>query len=134
MPITLTAIHNNIAKGYIIKEDLTLKLCYIAKVGRYFAHGYSVKQALSDALNKYQRHKPIEERLADFNAAFPDRDKKIPAKELYKWHNILTGSCEFGRQEFCKDHKININTDLLTVNEFIALTVNEYGGNIIKQL
>lgn len=134
LPITLTAIHNHIAKGYIIKEDLTLKPCYIAKVGRYFAHGYSVKQALSDAQNKYLQCKPIEERLADFNAAFPDRDKKIPAKELYKWHNILTGSCEFGRREFCEDHKIDIDKDLLTVNEFIALTVNEYGGDIITQL
>lgn len=134
LPIALTIIHNHIAKGYILKEDLTLKPCYIAKVGLYFAHGYSVKQALLDAQNKYLQHKPIEERLADFNAAFPDRDKKIPAKELYKWHNILTGSCEFGRQEFCKDHKIDIDKDLLTVNEFIALTVNEYGGNVIKQL
>ena len=134
LPIILTAIHNHIAKGYIIKEDLTLHSCYIAKVGVYFAHGFSVKQALSDAQNKYLQHKPIEERLADFNAAFPDRDKKIPAKELYKWHNILTGSCEFGRQEFCKDHKIDIDKDLLTVNEFIALTVNEYGGDIITQL
>lgn len=58
----------------------------------------------------------------------------MKAKELYKWHNILTGSCEFGRREFCKDHKIDIDKDLLTVNEFIALTVNEYGGDIITQL
>ena len=134
LPIILTAMHNNIANGYMIKEDLTLKHCYIAKVGGYFAHGYSVRQALSEAQSKYQRRKPIEERLADFNATFPYRNKKIPAKELYKWHNILTGSCEFGRREFCKDHEIDIDKDLLTVNEFIALTVNEYGGNIIKQL
>ena len=134
LPTIIISIHNNIANGYIVKKDLTIKPCYIAKVGDYFAHGDSVKQALSDAQNKYQRYKPIEERLADFNATFPDRNKKIPAKDLYKWHNILTGSCEFGRQEFCKDHKIDIDKDLLTVNEFIALTVNEYGGDIITQL
>ena len=134
LPTIIISIHNNVANGYIVREDLTLKLCYIAKVGRCSAHGYSVKQALADAQNKYQKHKPIEERLADFNAAFPDRNKKIPARELYKWHNILTGSCEFGRQEFCKDHKIDIDKDLLTVNEFITLTADEYGGDIITQL
>ena len=134
LPITLTTIHNHIAKGYIIKGDLTLKPCYIAKVGNYFAHGKTAKEAVAAARSKYNINKPLEERLVEFNKAYPDREKPVPAKELYNWHYILTGSCEFGRQEFCKDHKININTDLLTVNEFIALTVNEYGGNSIKQL
>ena len=134
MPTLVTSLHNNIAQGYILRRDLTLKPCYIAKINQYYAHGKTAKKAVAAVRSKYNINKPLEERLAEFNKAYPDREKPVPAKELYNWHHILTGSCEFGRQEFCKDHKININTDLLTVNEFIALTVNEYGGNIIKQL
>ena len=31
----------------------------------------------------------------------------IPAED-YDIHNILTGSCEFGRKEFCRQHNIDL--------------------------
>lgn len=39
-----------------------------------------------------------------------------------------------GRKSFAKNHGINIDTDKFTVQEFIKITENDYGGTIIKQL
>lgn len=77
---------------------------------------------------------PIEDRIVLFNSTYPDRNKPIPAKELFDWHNILTGSCLMGRKEWCRSHGINIEQDSFTVNEFIKLTKNSYGGVIIIKL
>ena len=44
IPIIITQVHGNIAYGYIIDIDLTLKSCFIAKVGNSFAHGKTIKK------------------------------------------------------------------------------------------
>ena len=56
------------------------------------------------------------------------------AKDFYLWHNKLTGSCEMGRQAFVNDHGFDIETDMFTVEEFIELTKNSFGGSVIRQL
>ena len=38
------------------------------------------------------------------------------------------------RKYFAKNHDIDLDKDKVTVKEFIELTENDYGGNIIKQL
>ena len=58
---------------------------------------------------------------------------EYPAKIFYDWHHRLTGSCEFGRNQFIKNHNIKLD-QLMTVAEFIELTKNDYGGKIIKEL
>ena len=89
---------------------------------------------MRDATNKALRNEPVERRIERFKTAYPDFDRPIPAKELFDWHNILTGSCLFGRQQFCKEHEIAVDKDTFSVNQFIDLTVNAYGGDVIKQL
>lgn len=113
---------------------MTLSECYIAKVGNYFAHGGTAHKAFADAQAKALQNEPIEKRIKHFVAQYPDFDKKIPAQELFDWHNILTGSCELGRRQFAEQHGINLETDSFTVKEFIALTKDEYGGEAIKKL
>lgn len=54
--------------------------------------------------------------------------------ELYKWHNVLTGSCEFGRNKFAREHDIDIENGSMTVRDFIDLTKEAFGGQVIKQL
>lgn len=73
-------------------------------------------------------------RLRRFIEAYPDPNVKVPAAELFDWHNRLTGSCLMGRKEFCKAKGLDYENGSYTVNEFIALTLNAYGGNIISQL
>ena len=133
MPTIIELIIANYAKGYILQKDLTLTKCYIAKVGDYFAHGQTLKEALSDATKKYNAKLSTEERIGLFINHF-EKDKIYKAKEFFEWHNILTGSCEFGRKDFCKSHNINIDEDWITSDDFIKLTINSYGSDIIKQL
>lgn len=132
-PTIIESIKANYAKGFILQSDLTLKPCFIAKVGRYFAHGETLKQALSDATEKYSQNMPVEERINLFKETF-DYSKVYPAKDFFKWHNTLTGSCVYGRKSFCQERGIDIEKDILSVPEFIELTIKSYGSDIIKQL
>ena len=130
----IKSIHNNIARGYIVKNDFTFKKCYIAKGQNKFAHGETIKQALKDLEEKIMEDIDIEEVIEKFTNKFPDYTKKYKASDFYQWHNYLTGSCEMGREVFAKEHNINIGKDKMTVQEFIELTENQYGGEIIKEL
>ena len=133
-PTVIDIIRGNIAKGFILNTDLTLRPTYIAKCGNYFAHGETKEKAISDAKRKYEDNLPVSERLRMFNEAYPDRDRKIPASELFEWHSRLTGSCEQGRIMFCKDRGLDWRNGEYTVNEFIEITKDAYGGEVIRQL
>ena len=130
----ITQVVGQYAKGFILGSDLTMTPCYIAKCGNYFAHGETIREALEDAVSKYEQDLPTEERIANFNSTFPDNDKPVKVSILYVWHNRLTGSCAMGRQAFAKEHNIDIGTDSMTVSEFVRLTENSYGGDVIKLL
>ena len=133
VPTLIDSIHADYARGRILRSDLTTVLCYIAKRGNYFAHGETLKEALNDAAEKYELNTPLEDRIRHFNARYPDREKPVPAKELFSWHHILTGSCLMGRKNFCKEHGINLDKSY-TVKFFIDLTSNAYGKEAIRQL
>ena len=130
----ITQVVGQYAKGFILGGDLTMTPCYIAKCGNYFAHGERLRDAFADAVYKYEQDLPVEERIANFNSTFPDNDKPVKVSILYVWHNRLTGSCAMGRQAFAKEHNIDIGTDSMTVSEFVRLTENSYGGDVIKLL
>ena len=127
-------VNGNFAKGHILKSDLTLEVCWIAKVGNSFAHGKDIHAAHTDALAKHQRDMPLEERIDSFISEHSDLEAKYEGKDLFRWHNILTGSCEMGRRSFCKDRGIDPENDSFTVEEFIRLTCNSYGSDVIRQL
>lgn len=133
MQTIITYVKGNVAKGFILKDDLTLDPCYIVKVGDYFAHGKTAREAYQDALSKYTNNLPEEERIAAF-LKFHNFTDSYPAEDLFEWHNRLTGSCRFGRLSFCEQHDIDISKDRFTVDQFIELTKNEFGGDVIRQL
>ena len=130
----ITSIIRNIAKGYILQGDLTLTPCYVAKGDEFFAHGKTSREALNSLTEKILDNKPIEERIEAFVFEFPSLEEKYAAKTLYKWHHILTGSCDVGRRSFCEDHGIDLENDTFSVVEFIELTINSYGGDVIREL
>ena len=134
VPTLIDYVCGRFAKGRILNTDMTTSKCYIAKCGNYFAHGKTLKKAFSDAREKYEEHMPTEERIARFNEKYPDRNVKVPASELFSWHHILTGSCLMGRMQFCREHGLDYENGSYTVNEFISLTRDAYGGEIIRQL
>nr|DAS00392.1 MAG TPA: hypothetical protein [Bacteriophage sp.] len=129
----ITHVFKNIAKGFILNSDLTLTDCYIAKGNNLFAHGETVEKAMEALQKKIFSNIDTDTAIEMFLDEF-ETDKKYPAKEFYVWHNRLTGSCEMGRKQFIKERGYNLETDSFTVLEFIEITKNSFGGEIIEQL
>lgn len=129
----LTSICGNLAKGYILKEDLTLSPCFIAKGNGYFTHGETAKKAREALEKKIFSNMDTEEAIDRFLQEF-DFDRKYPARDFYIWHNRLTGSCEMGRDHFVASHGIDLDQDTYTVQEFIDMTKDDYGGDIILKI
>ena len=134
IPTIITNIHGNIAEGYTLQRNVILVPCYIAKVGDFFAHGTTAHQALHDAQGKYERNKPLSERIADTVAKYPTLDTVVSHTELYALHHTLTGSCRFGRDEFAANHGLDPEQGEMTMRQFINLTMDAYGGDAIKEL
>lgn len=134
IPTLIDIAHDTYAKGRILQSDLTTKPCYIAKVGNYFAHGNTLREARVDAHAKYEKNRPLNERIFNFNKEYPDRNKKVDAAGLFHWHHVLTGSCFLGRKLFCDERGLDYEHGMYTVNEFIALTREAYGKEAIQEL
>ena len=134
MQTIIESVRGNIAKGYILLSDLTLTPCHVVKENGKFAHGDTLREAFEALQEKLYDDSTEEERLQKFREHFPDFSKEYPAKELFVWHHVLTGSCKAGREAFCRDNGIDIENDTFTIHEFVALTRNSYGGETIKKL
>ena len=130
----INSVHGSYAKGHVLNTDFTLTPCFIAKVENCFAHGESLRQARNDAMNKAMKRMPLEDRIERFREQYPDPDAIIPARELYEWHGVLTGSCEMGRKQFARDYDIDINRHKLSVKMFVKLTMHSYGSDAISKL
>lgn len=134
VPTLIDHIHGNVAKGRILRDDLTTEDCYIVKQGILFAHGETLRAAMDALRDKLFEDMPEEERIAEFVKAH-EWGKQYPSADYYEWHHRLTGSCDMGRLEFAKRHGYKLTDDeLLTVEEFIKLTENSYGGSVIRRL
>jgi len=132
VPTIITHVVGNIAKGYIVGGDLELEPCYIAKSGNYFAHGKTKEQAIADVNAKVFSNLDVDVKISEFLKTF-ELNKKYKGHEFYKWHNLLTGSCQMGREMFIKKKDLSLEAEY-TVKEFVTICENDYGSGIIKQL
>ena len=133
VPTVFTSIHGNIAKGMILGGGLKLSSCFVVRGHGYFAHGKTLKEAQVALESKIFDDMDIEEKIAEFKKQFNVTDR-YPVRNFYDWHNNLTGSCEMGRKAFADSHGIDIDNDFMTVAEFIEVTKDSYGGEVIRQL
>ena len=134
VPTLIDHVHGNVARGRILQDDLTTEDCYIVKQGSLFAHGETLRKAMDALRDKLFEDMPEDERIAEFVKAH-EWGKQYPSVDYYEWHHRLTGSCDMGRSEFAKRHGYKLTDDeLLTVEEFIKLTENSYGGSVIRKL
>ena len=127
-------VRGNIAKGFILNKDLTLTSCFIAKGHNKFAHGETMRKAVEDLENKIFEDMDTDEAIDMFLKEFSNLNEKYPAKQFYIWHNRLTGSCEMGRNSFVRNGGYDLENDTFTVQEFIDITKNDFGGEVIRQL
>ncbi len=125
-------VSHGIAKGFILNRDFSLTKCFVVKQGNLFAHGKTIREARDALLGKMFEDMSVEDRINAFVEAH-DSDKAYPDADVFDWHHRLTGSCLAGRNAFAADHDMDL-TGSRTVKEFIALTENAYGGDIIRRL
>lgn len=134
VPTIIDHVHGNVAKGRILMTDFTTKDCYVVKSeDAIFAHGYTLREAMDALLEKQFDDIPEEKRIEAFLETHSE-DKKYPAQDLFDWHHRLTGSCMAGRKAFCLNHQIDLEHDSFTVDEFIELTKDDYGGSVIRNM
>ena len=132
-PTIVRNIVGNLAKGAILNSDMTLTPCYIVRDRRgKFAHGETAKAAQDALLEKIYEGMDIDEAVEKMLSEL-DLGKKYPASEFYKWHHILTGSCEMGRKAFMRNHGISME-DEFTVDEFVEIVKNDFGADRISVL
>ena len=129
----ITSIHGNVAQGFILEHNTKLVPCYIAKDNNHFAHGKTLREAFSSLQEKLYDDSTEEERIQAFKRKFPSYDTKYSNQDLFVYHHVLTGSCRMGRESFANSRGISLS-DETTVREFVQLTKDAYGGDIIKKL
>ena len=133
IPTIITSVRNNIAKGYIVKNYLQFEPCYIVKDNNEFAHGDTLKDAFMSLQEKLYDDSTEEERIEAFKKQFPEYDIKYNNRDLFVYHHVLTGSCRMGREAFVSNKGLSLDGKT-SVREFVKLTQDAYGGDIIKKL
>lgn len=133
MHTIIKSIRGNIAQGFIIHSDFTSSPCYIVKEQNHFAHGVTLHDAFEALQEKLYDDSTTEERIEAFLKKFTNYDTPYPNRELFTYHHVLTGSCRMGREGFCKDNNIDLDGKT-TIREFVSLTKNNYGSEVIRKL
>ena len=128
----ITHIKDDIAKGFILNGDFTINPCYIVKGNGFFAHGKTIREAQRALTEKYMEDMDVDEVIEKFISEF-EHGKKYKGTVFFGWHHYLTGSCLMGRESFVKNHELDLDVEY-TVDEFIELCKDAYGGEIIKKL
>lgn len=128
----ITHIKDSFASGYVLNSDLTLEKCYIAKGQGYFAHGKNIKEAWAALRSKIFDNMDSDDVIDKFLEEFK-KNEKYSGKIFFEWHHYLTGSCLIGRESFVKNRNVDLSASY-TVEEFISICEDYYGGHVIKQL
>lgn len=127
-------VKGNIARGRILRDDLTTEPCYVVRQDWLFAHGSDLHKAMEALRDKLLENLSEEERIEEFVQCH-ECGRSYSTEDYYTWHHRLTGSCELGRKTFAADHGYAIDKEtMLTVEKFIRLTENAYGGDVIRRL
>lgn len=132
IPTVLRSVVGNIAKGAIVKQDLSLFPCFVARAGDYWAHGTTAREALRDAQAKRNEDAPEEDRIEAFWEKF-SRTDRYTGHQLLDAHRALTLSCEMGCAAFVKSKEIDLDATF-TVDEFIDITKDAYEPDLMRQL
>ena len=132
MPTVLLSVHDDLAHGYTVGDDLTTTECYVARGQGYFAHGKTAREAVSSLERKIVSGMNTDDKVNEFVKRF-DKDGKYPVRDFYEWHGTLTGSCTFGRDSFAKEHGISMDGDMET-KEFLRLTKDAFGREVIHKV
>ncbi len=131
-PTIITHLKGNIAKGFIFNKDFTFKKCYVIKHNNLFAHGETLHEARKALEEKIFQDMDVDEKIEMFLKKFKPNEK-YKGSVFFDWHHKLTGSCDLGRKHFVQNNNLSLD-DKYSVDDFIKLTKNSYGKEIVEQL
>ena len=133
LPCVIRSIKRDVAMVDVIDvNSFETSQMFVAKHGGLFAHGKTIEDAMEAAQAKWAETRSIEDRMEEFKGHFK-KGVEYDANLFYKWHSILTGSCQSGKDFWVKQQGFDL-TNPMTVAQFFNLTKDVYGGNIIRQL
>ena len=121
-----------VLRGFIFKRGLQLEPCVVVKQGTTFAHGKDIREAMNALRDKLYDNMSVDDRIAAFWQEH-NRQDTYTVEDFYRWHHILTGSCDMGRRQFAEQHGLTMD-ERHTVECFIELTKDAYGGDVIRRL
>lgn len=136
IPCILYVVVGNAAYGAVIMQDMTLRKGIIAKYGSSFAFAEHAKDAyqLAKELSIKKGWEHYEKDPQAFMLAnYPDPDAPIDRRQLFELHNVLTGSCISGREEYIKDNNISVE-GTMTLREFFELCKYTYGRDTLVKI
>lgn len=128
----ITNIKGNVAKGFILNQDLTLEKTFIVKGNNMFAHGSTIKEAMQSLQEKIFEDMDIEEKIEEFKKQFSKTDK-YKGTLFFEWHHYLTGSCLQGRNNFIKNNNLDVEKEY-TVKEFLNIVKGAFGWENLEEL
>ena len=131
MRTLIDVCHDTYAMGRILHSDLTTEKCFVVKQNGMFAHGKTMREARDALLEKLFDDMPEDERIEKFVKSH-SLHERYPNRDFFSWHHRLTGSCLQGRTAFAQDHGIDLDGSM-TTKEFLELTKDSYGGDIIRR-
>ena len=129
----IRSVRGNATHGAILNSDLTITPCYSATQDGVFAHGETLREAMEALRDKLFDDMAEDERI-DMFLRETDREKAYPTQYFYDWHHRLTGSCDMGRKQFARDHGVDLERGMMTLTEFLELTKDAYGGEVIRRV
>ena len=129
----LQAVCVDYAIGFTLRDNSVKVPCYIARVGNSYAHGATLAEARREAEEKDLEERPLEARISMVKEKYPTADSVAKNSELFQLHHVLTGSCTFGRLQFCERHAIGMDGEM-TMRHFCEITKDEYGGQAVRAL
>ena len=109
-----------------------LAMIKLAGIGVAMENAQPSLKSRADYITDTNDNDGVAEVIEKFMAEF-EHGKKYKGTVFFDWHHYLTGSCLMGRESFVKNHGLDLNA-LYTVDEFIELCEDAYGGETIKKL
>ena len=133
-----------VPEKYLYADGILAHIKREKKIGEYTLYVGRIpgRNVLFDGVN-YAHCKTVEEGINDlaFKSASDrgagqylgiDRNKAMPVSDAAAMYRIITGACLQGTQQFI-DSQGDALKDAYTVNEIIALTAGQYGGEAFRR-
>jgi hypothetical protein len=136
MPFVLYNVIGKAAYAGKLLPDMSIKRGVLVRYGDSFAFAESAKDAFDKARElsiKRGWKRTVPDPAKFMLDKYPDPDCLYPIKELLELHNILTGSCLSGREDFIRNNGLDI-TGKATLRDFFNYSKYVFGKETIAEV